>query len=612
MDILIGVGVVLLVLDALRVRSRIASWHRIPEIGMPSEVSVRALTLHEGALLPEHRQRVQRWLEVEQVDAVDLIPSNLDTLEVYGLGVLLDPDANRTRPFHRGQSAGKALVMREELGQRAGIPGGQASNSALIARATHQAKRHAPQRTENAVLSGWNAPPEVLSWRAQVLRESLGTGGGFVMVGSLVIPLLIASFLLWPEGYWVVLAYHLQLPIALFNQEGLQVRGLGLATVFRIPLEWSRAARAQWLQERPVDRRGEQMDALRDAYKERIDRDPAEWFLPRRMRCPHCDSPHLKRRLETPDIYQGKPGVFRLESCEDCGHLFQNPQLSPEGLSFYYSDFYDGLGEELLESIFDAAGNPYDARLQSVLHHRENPPTTWLDVGGGHGHFCLAIRTHSPEVQVDVLDLGDAIHGAVRRGWVDGAIQGFFPEQSHHLEEQYDVVSMSHYLEHTPAPSEEITAAGRVLRSGGLLMIEVPDPESRWGRILGRYWLPFFQPQHLHLYSAKNLQELLERKGFQVLEVERESVHQPVDLSSALILWMQHRFPDRRLPWLENGSRRYERLRTTLWIPAMGLAALLKGVDLVLQPLTRRIGWSNTYRLVAEKRETLVLPTLTE
>ena len=33
---------------------------------------------------------------------------------------------------------------------------------------------------------------------------------------------------------------------------------------------------------------------------------------------------------------------FTLEQCGDCGHVFQNPRLTPEGLEFYYRDFYDG------------------------------------------------------------------------------------------------------------------------------------------------------------------------------------------------------------------------------------------------------------------------------
>ena len=113
-----------------------------------------------------------------------------------------------------------------------------------------------------------------------------------------------------------------------------------------------------------------------------------------------------------------------------------------------------------------------------------------------------------PETTFDVLDLSDSARVAALRGWASNGFNGLFPDVAQQISGSYDVVSMSHYLEHTTDPAQEIAAAREVLTDQGLLMIEVPDPECRVGRWLGWLWLPWFQPQHLRFMTTDNLEQL--------------------------------------------------------------------------------------------------------
>ena len=49
-------------------------------------------------------------------------------------------------------------------------------------------------------------------------------------------------------------------------------------------------------------------------------------------------------------------------------------------------------------------------------------------------------------------------------------------------------------------------------------------------------WGPWFQPQHQHFVSVANLTELLTDRGFTVVDQQRGSPHQPMDLAFALLL----------------------------------------------------------------------------
>lgn len=252
-------------------------------------------------------------------------------------------------------------------------------------------------------------------------------------------------------------------------------------------------------------------------------------------------------RVRVRDLLQGKPGRFTLEQCGDCGHVFQNPRLTLEGLEFYYRDFYDGRGGEGAGTVFGRLGAAYRGRAEMLLPHAD--PASWLDVGTGHGHFCNAARDVWPRTRFDGLDMGDGVRGAERRGWVETGYLGQFPEFASKLAGQYEVVSMYHYLEHTRDPLTELDAAATVLAPGGFLAIELPDPESRMARLLGPAWLPWFQPQHQHLVPAANLREALADRGFTVVAEEHGPAHQGNDFFGAVALVATRLAPDPERPW---------------------------------------------------------------
>jgi SAM-dependent methyltransferase len=350
--------------------------------------------------------------------------------------------------------------------------------------------------------------------------------------------------------------------------------------------------------------RAQRIAALRPGYHADLAGGTDRFFEPRRPDCPWCGSARLRVRLRTTDLVQHKPGRFVLDECDSCGHIFQNPRLSGHGLDFYYRDFYDGLGEELMDGIFKSSTSSYRSRAQCVAALAA-APRNWLDIGTGHGHFCETAREVFPTTRFDGLDLSEGVELAERHGRVARGLRGSLTELAPGLAGQYAVASMSHYLEHTPDPRQELAAAREVLCPGGLLLIEVPDPSSRYARLLGRWWLPWFQPQHLNLAPAPNLRRLLGELGFTVVREQRAQAHIPVDLVAACWLMVDRCAPRTEAPW--SPSRRWPRSRRALRaamilaaVPVLAVAALL---DKAITPLAGRTGLSNAYRLLARRDE---------
>ncbi|WP_344245412.1 class I SAM-dependent methyltransferase [Actinocorallia libanotica] len=348
--------------------------------------------------------------------------------------------------------------------------------------------------------------------------------------------------------------------------------------------------------------RAKDSEADRRRYQADLAQGVERFLQPRRTDCPWCASTRIRVLLHSPEFVQHKPGRFTLERCADCGHVFQNPCLNEAGLEFYYRDFYDGLGAELCDRVMDSAGlcRAYLRRARMLPPGTE--PRTWLDVGTGHGHFCRSARQVWPNVRFDGLDQSESVLKAQKLGWIHHAYQGTFPQRAEELAGSYDVVSMHHYLEHTADQHRQLDTAARVLRPGGHLLIEVPDPQCLPARLLGRYWFSWMQPQHLHFAPEANLTRALQDRGFTIVAVHRRRARLGQDFVWAPGLLAGNLHPPVDRPWSPRrphpGDRLLRLILLALAVPVMPVGLL---ADWTLGLLSRR---SNTYRILAALPDT--------
>ncbi|WP_404953918.1 methyltransferase domain-containing protein [Streptomyces sp. 147326] len=544
--------------------------------------------------------------EGEGLRVLDLLPADLAAERALGLLRLVDPARYRWDRLGEGRGAGFAVLVAEEVLARAGAdPVGPRPEPAELLALTRRLKEYAADATGLAIAPGLScgAPDEPRGPARVAELRAQGLPPGALAAAQLGGLALLAGVAL-RQGRWGAAAaglYWLQPYLALGGPGSpLRPADLARATAAR-PL---RSLGAALRTAAAAGRDGTGEDRARDstraaAYQAELRAGVAHFLEPRRPDCPWCGSGRLSVRVRVPDLLQGKPGLFTLEQCGECGHVFQNPRLTPEGLEFYYRDFYDGRGGEGAGTVFGRLGAAYRGRAEMLLPHAD--PLSWLDVGTGHGHFCNAARAVWPRTRFDGLDMGDGVREAERRGWVETGYQGQFPEFASKLAGQYEVVSMYHYLEHTRDPLAELDAAAAVLAPGGFLTIELPDPESRMARLLGPAWLPWFQPQHQHLVPAANLREALADRGFTVLAEEHGPAHQGNDFFGAVALTATRLAPDPDRPWgppATAGARALARAVRLAALPAFAGAAVL---DALRTAAAHRTDGGNAYRMLARK-----------
>ncbi|MFC8129707.1 class I SAM-dependent methyltransferase [Streptomyces sp. NPDC057302] len=230
------------------------------------------------------------------------------------------------------------------------------------------------------------------------------------------------------------------------------------------------------------------------------------------------------------------------------------------------------------EKIFAVPHSTRRHRARARAMGRFIEPESWLDIDTGLGHFPAVAQQVHPYTAFDGLDLTERVAEGRRAGRVEEAHQGLLADLAPRLAGRYDALSMFHYLERSADPRIELIAARTVLRPGGHLMIEVPVPESRYAKLLGKGWL---RPEPYHRIPLDALCRDLESLGYTVVATERREPHIPFDLTAGLAFALG-------------------RIRATARVAAPLLAAAALA-DRILAPLVSRTRFANACRVVARR-----------
>ncbi|MDT3446004.1 class I SAM-dependent methyltransferase [Pseudofrankia sp. BMG5.37] len=638
--VLAGVG-----LNTARLRRRLSA---LP-VTEPSDDPVHhnhVFLLADGIHLDDAQQRAASTHATRHhLDVLDLIPDNLTADRILDLARMLDTTTYQNNRLAWGRGAHQALLINREILSRAGLHPRDVTEIDLVT-VTETLKRHAPVTTGTAVLPGLRAMPRTGARRLDVQRVAyrwnpVGTLGPTVrdlalVAGATASPgwTLAATAATWLQPALVAAGGPLHLtdpltspltrrrgaaelladltgrsevsPAVASQRSGTEVlpgrddaissHAAGNAGAGG---DGARGRLARWWVAPPkafTPEAGAQADELRAAYRAELAVGVEHFLEPARSTCPWCGAAQLRKVITGFDATQAKPGRFRYDRCSECRHVFQNPRLTPEGLDFYYRDFYDGLGGELAELVAGAGPGPYLARARAV----PSAPRNWLDVGAGLGHFCLVARDVWPETVFDGLDMGDGIDEAARRGWIDTAHRGQFPDLAPKLAGHYDVISMFHYLEHTRDPRTELDAATTALTPGGHLLIEIPNPESPALRVYGPLSPSWMVPQHQHLPPADNLAAALTERGFQVENIEFGQTHLAGDGMYAWWALVQRFAPSPGLPWRDDPLPGASRAKRAAVLAALApLFPAFVAADAASRPYLVRGTRANAYRILA-------------
>ena len=205
------------------------------------------------------------------------------------------------------------------------------------------------------------------------------------------------------------------------------------------------------------------------------------------------------------------------------------------GLSYTDVDFESGVVEETgyygHATTYACSVDEFQQRFQAqVLDiQKHTPEGKLLDFGCGPGFFLSVAGQAGFDAYGFDIRRGAQAEGA-KRGIEKISVAARVDVMDAHA--PFDVVTMFNVIEHLNDPGDTLGRLHKLLRPGGLLVVETPDENGlvrslarmAYGATFGRvnvldhfYELP---PHHVYCFSREALNRLLERRGFQAIAIE--------------------------------------------------------------------------------------------
>ncbi|PYX48733.1 MAG: hypothetical protein DMG79_11080 [Acidobacteria bacterium] len=268
----------------------------------------------------------------------------------------------------------------------------------------------------------------------------------------------------------------------------------------------------------------------------------------RHPRCLLCGRVGKELYGELTDWLFCAPGDWGLRHCEVCGLVWLDPQPAVEEIPKLYSKYYthgnsashvsfESLRQDISRCVLAQMGYRIDsspkwlprllARMRpfwranslDVMGLSPRAGATLLDVGCGSGTFIGKMRSLGWNVTgVDPDSL--AVAYAKRQGFevFHGTISDI-PADAH-----YDVITLSHVIEHVPDPVQLLRECKSHLRDeDSRVVIATPNIDSLGHRWFKRYWRGLEVPRHLLIFSPAALRKCIVEAGLRVNTMRTET-----------------------------------------------------------------------------------------
>jgi SAM-dependent methyltransferase len=243
-------------------------------------------------------------------------------------------------------------------------------------------------------------------------------------------------------------------------------------------------------------------------------------------KCLNCNSTDSSLFVKVTDIFGNKHTYVK---CQSCKLVFMSPLPSEQIMQQVYNRDYYGEGEKekfnngLIVRVIDAFARKRAVRFAKYLNHGARI----MDVGCGNGRFLEHL--HGMKKNFDLngieIDAGAALRASNRlkaKAWIHTVteLEKFFGYNSFHA------VSYIHVFEHLSDPAGTMNQLKNVVKPNGVVMIVVPNIESRQALKFKDKWLHLDPPRHLNFYPPQLLKEEMQKRGFELLSEKYQDIEQ--------------------------------------------------------------------------------------
>lgn len=225
--------------------------------------------------------------------------------------------------------------------------------------------------------------------------------------------------------------------------------------------------------------------------------------------CPVCSGKQFSSLFVARDYITDLS--FDVARCDACRLVQVHPRPALGELSRFYPELYYGDQPFFYERV-DAS-----SRFRQVSR-RIKAGDRVLDVGCGRGLVLAKLRERGCDVVGTELSAHSSKYAREQLGLEilqKNLAECTFPDNA------FDCITLFHSLEHLSDPSHELRELHRIVKPGGRILVEVPRFDSFYSKIFRDKWFHLDLPRHLYHFEDETLLSLLDKGGFEVIEVKK-------------------------------------------------------------------------------------------
>lgn len=277
------------------------------------------------------------------------------------------------------------------------------------------------------------------------------------------------------------------------------------------------------------------------------------------VNCPICKKTKSNHYITTNALmHESNNEVFIFNVCNNCEAVFLTNPVTPERLELYYTDNYlpyrgPAAWGKYSSFVANSQKKTDSNRINFVkkyLKKNNANNVNVLDVGCGNPSFLELLQQNS-KVNCTGIDFSDSGWKGKNYPNIDlkkVAIEDYITDN------QFDVITLWHYLEHDYNPSQTIETLYYRLKQGGKLIIEVPDYKSISAKIQKSYWQGWHSPRHISLLTKKSFALLFQKDKWEITK------HLQYGTLDAFTLWWLGRMQKKGVDWSGNMSNHFWKL----------------------------------------------------
>lgn len=236
------------------------------------------------------------------------------------------------------------------------------------------------------------------------------------------------------------------------------------------------------------------------------------------VRCPDCgnDAASGSNKIGQYIYYSN---LAQLRKCGHCQLIYSTVRIDPSIIRHHFDraytdeDYFVRRRKDIFDQVVQLASS------HAPLHGHV------LDIGGAKGHAMAALRDARPDLTVVVNDLSPSKCEWVESHYGLRSLCGSAPELLAYPG-TFDVITLIDVLYYEPNLSKLWDALARLLRPGGVLIIRIPNNNSRivWYQRMLDWFVPrrvrdradtvrSFNPEHLYVLSKQYMTQRLRTLG---------------------------------------------------------------------------------------------------